>query len=138
VDIYKKYFSEKLTEAIKASGLSQSELAEKVGVAPPAVSRWVTGKDMPSDENFKKIVSHLGIRQDFFLGKEAKIKNQKEPLTIQDSVEILSLFACLSPLRRQVVFAILREDASLLEDTDPELAQCVQLLSKDRNLSKII
>lgn len=45
------YFSEKLKEIRKNEGLSQEQLAEKIGVSRQAVTKWETGKGLPDIEN---------------------------------------------------------------------------------------
>lgn len=44
-------FSGKLKEIRKKEGLSQEQLAEKMGVSRQAVTKWETGKGMPDIEN---------------------------------------------------------------------------------------
>lgn len=44
-------FSEKLKEIRKNAGLSQEQLAEKIGVSRQAVTKWETGKGLPDIEN---------------------------------------------------------------------------------------
>ncbi|MCM1577266.1 MAG: helix-turn-helix domain-containing protein [Ruminococcus sp.] len=44
-------FSDKLKEIRKNKGLSQEQLAEKIGVSRQAVTKWETGKGLPDIEN---------------------------------------------------------------------------------------
>ena len=44
-------FSEKLKEIRKNEGLSQEQLAEKIGVSRQAITKWETGKGLPDVEN---------------------------------------------------------------------------------------
>ncbi|MBD5534922.1 MAG: helix-turn-helix transcriptional regulator [Lachnospiraceae bacterium] len=44
-------FSEKLKEIRKKEGISQEQLAEKMGVTRQAITKWETGKGLPDVEN---------------------------------------------------------------------------------------
>lgn len=44
-------FSEKLKEIRKREGISQEQLAEKIGVSRQAITKWETGKGLPDVEN---------------------------------------------------------------------------------------
>lgn len=44
-------FSEKLKEIRKKEGISQEQLAEKIGVSRQAITKWETGKGLPDVEN---------------------------------------------------------------------------------------
>ena len=44
-------FSEKLREIRKKEGISQEQLAEKIGVSRQAITKWETGKGLPDVEN---------------------------------------------------------------------------------------
>ena len=44
-------FSDKLKEIRKNEGLSQEQLAEKIGVSRQAITKWETGKGLPDVEN---------------------------------------------------------------------------------------
>lgn len=44
-------FSEKIRDIRKKQGLSQEQLAEKIGVSRQAITKWETGKGLPDMEN---------------------------------------------------------------------------------------
>lgn len=50
----------KLKEARKAAGLTQVELAEKIGCTQKDVSRWENGKHDPTLEIAEKLARALG------------------------------------------------------------------------------
>ena len=52
---------EKLIEAIKQSGLSQTELAKQIGVVPQSVAQYFSGRAVPELDSFDKICSVLYI-----------------------------------------------------------------------------
>lgn len=54
-----KIFSKNLKIYLKQSGLNQKELAEKVGVYPSCVSKWLLMKTEPTLSNIAKITTIL-------------------------------------------------------------------------------
>lgn len=54
---------EKLRAARKAAGLTQVELAEKVGCKQKDISRWENGRPMTA-ETLKKLAQALGCTMD--------------------------------------------------------------------------
>lgn len=50
------------------SGMTQLELAVKVGVKQPAVSNWLSGNKTPSGPHLRIIASRTGLSVDALLG----------------------------------------------------------------------
>lgn len=61
-------FSARLRSTRKSIGLSQKELAEKIGVKPTTLGNWETGIATPRTEELKKLASVLGVSIDYLLG----------------------------------------------------------------------
>ena len=57
-----------LIEAIKNSGLSQSEIAEKLNIKHQSVSKYVNGITMPALDTFANLCAILDIESDYILG----------------------------------------------------------------------
>ena len=79
---------EKLTVLRKESGYTQLDLAEKVRVSRQAISKWETGRALPSAENLKYLSELFGVSVDYLLSddmtEEPKPKEQEpapEPQT---------------------------------------------------------
>lgn len=53
-----------LKQGRQDAGLSQAELAEKVGVTQPTISRWESGKELPSLPIADFVFAELGIAID--------------------------------------------------------------------------
>ena len=51
----------KLIEEIKQAGISQTELAKKIGVGQPTISYYMKGKKMPSMETFANLCEVLDL-----------------------------------------------------------------------------
>ena len=78
---------EKLTVLRKESGYTQLDLAEKVRVSRQAISKWETGRVLPSAENLKYLSELFGVSVDYLLSdditeepKQTKQEPAPEPL----------------------------------------------------------
>ena len=54
-------FSELLKQCRKQKGISQAELASKLGVTQQAVGKWESGKSSPDRKSTRLNSSHLAI-----------------------------------------------------------------------------
>ena len=66
-----KVFGEKLRNHRKKLGMTQEEVAEKVGVSPQAVSKWESGDCLPDCFNLKVISDVYKISADVLLETES-------------------------------------------------------------------
>ena len=81
---------EKITLYRKKNGLSQEELAEKIGVSRQAVSKWETGDALPEITKLKALADTFNVTVDFLLdeGKTEFLKQSEQP-----SVTVLDKYA---------------------------------------------
>lgn len=63
-------FSQKLSEAVKDSGMNYAKLAEKLNISKATMSMYVHGKALPSLETFSAMCDVLSESADFLLGKK--------------------------------------------------------------------
>ena len=70
-------FSDLLYELRKEKGLTQSELAEKLGITNKAVSKWETGEAMPDTAQLLPLAEILGVSVDELLRGERKIAEEQ-------------------------------------------------------------
>ena len=63
-------FAQKLQELRKAAGLSQEELAEKLGVSRQSVSKWELGQAYPETEKIIELSRMYGVSLDVLLKGE--------------------------------------------------------------------
>lgn len=63
--------AELIYQARKRAGLSQEELADRLGVTRQAVSKWETGKSVPDTENIRRMTAVLAVSADYFLGSDS-------------------------------------------------------------------
>jgi transcriptional regulator with XRE-family HTH domain len=62
-------FSERLHAAREMRGLSQSQLAEKSGLQPSAISHFEQERRAPSFDNLKRLANALNVTTDYLLGR---------------------------------------------------------------------
>ena len=68
----------KLYELRKNAGLSQEELAEKLGVSRQAVSKWECGESLPDTDNLITISKLYGVSLDALVGNVPDEKQSAE------------------------------------------------------------
>lgn len=65
-------FNENLATLRKLTGMSQEDLAEKVGVSRQALSKWEAGETLPDIEKCKTLAEIFGVTLDDLVNYEAK------------------------------------------------------------------
>lgn len=63
-------FSERLKSLRLKAKLTQTEVAEKVGVSQPQYARWEAGKRKPTSETLQKFADFFGVSMDYLAGKK--------------------------------------------------------------------
>ena len=84
-------FHEKLQELRKNRGLTQEELAECLYVSRTAISKWESGRGMPSIESLKAISKFFAITLDHLLSSEelmviAEDDQKKKEIYLRDMI----------------------------------------------------
>lgn len=79
-------FSKKLKEIRKNEGLSQDQLAEKIGVSRQAITKWETGKGLPDVENMVIIAEIFKTTLDELLRDSAVGQEPKKPVFTSETV----------------------------------------------------
>lgn len=71
-------FSERLSLAIARDGRTKAQIAEAVGVKPPALSRWLAGS-IPDHENAKDLAAALNVSVHWLVNGEDNFHTSEEP-----------------------------------------------------------
>ena len=79
-------FSEKLKEIRKNEGLSQEQLAEKIGVSRQAITKWETGKVLPDVENMVIIAEIFKTTLDELLRGSAAKQEQEKSVFVSETI----------------------------------------------------
>lgn len=112
-----------IAERRKTAGLTQLQLAEKLGITDRAVSKWETGKAMPDLSVMQELCGILGITvNDLLSGEVVSMDNYKRELenNLLDmmrqkeqadrrllTAEVILCIACIIPLLAAVAFVSL-------------------------------
>ncbi len=67
-----KELGTRITETLKKSGITQKELAGRIGVTEAVVSRYVSGDREPKPDILANIATALHTTSDFLLGIETE------------------------------------------------------------------
>jgi repressor LexA len=76
---YTMSFSELLKQCRKKQGISQAELASKLGVTQQAVGKWESGKSSPDPSTVARIAELLNTTADYLLGLYRPVSNVSAP-----------------------------------------------------------
>ncbi|MCY7036806.1 helix-turn-helix domain-containing protein [Streptococcus salivarius] len=76
-------FSERLKDLRKQVGLTQVDVAEKLGISQPAYASWERGVKKPTQENLVKIAQILNVSVDYLVGNSEEITDEL------DNIELL-------------------------------------------------
>lgn len=79
-------FSEKLKEIRKNEGLSQEQLAEKIGVSRQAITKWETGKGLPDVENMVIIAEIFKTTLDELLRNSVVTQEPEKPVFVSETI----------------------------------------------------
>ena len=79
-----------LKELRKANGLSQEKVAELVGVSRQAVTKWETGRSLPSSENMIALAALFHVSLDELVGNPAGAGRQPNPI-LRANLTILAI-----------------------------------------------
>ena len=74
-------FSKKLIQLRKANGMSQEDLADKLGVSRQAISRWEQGSTFPDLPNLQKICKVFSVSADYLISDEHTEEREEEAVS---------------------------------------------------------
>ena len=105
-------FTARLKELRKAKNVSQTQLAETLGVSQQAVGKWESGRSSPDPQTVADIAAYFGVTADYLLGcSDMRHFPEYEPTTngvflpvigtVRDSMEPRIHSGDLALVRRQ-------------------------------------
>ena len=73
-------FGDKLKKLRETHGLSQQQLAEKLGMSPSGIEMWEQNRRQPDNETLKKIAQLFDVSTDYLLGNDVKSNDKNKEL----------------------------------------------------------
>ena len=110
--------SEKLYALRKKSGLSQEQLAERLGVSRQAISKWESGQSVPESEKLIAVSNYFGVSLDYLLKEDEANTDGANASPVQKSDKtgfLLGMVACMAGVLCLIVWglvSVLNPDAS--------------------------
>lgn len=65
--IVQSRIQQRLAEAIRQSGMTQTEIAAKVGIKQPTVGQYLSGRSMPALDTFANLCAVLDVDPAYIL-----------------------------------------------------------------------
>ena len=107
--------SEKLYELRKKDGLSQEQLAERLGVSRQAVSKWESGKAVPESDTLISISEYFDVSLDYLMKEDDSAVS--EPVIGAENVQptnntgrekrILGMIACIGGIICLIIWGLI-------------------------------
>lgn len=103
-------FARRLQALREQRGLTQTQLGQRAGMAPAAISHFETAQRVPSLESFAKLVDALEVSADSLLGR----------IGLDDSAQVDPIFLRASNANARTLETVRRVTAAILESNDRE------------------
>lgn len=95
-----KNIGEIIQDNLEMKNMTQSELGEKLGLSQKAISKYVTGKSLPSIDTLEKICSVLDVNITSFFNLNL---NNALPPQNKDEFEVLNHYRMLNRKNKSIV-----------------------------------
>lgn len=93
------FFQERLQQAIKDSGLSQSEVSKRSGISRGSITDYMKGRYEAKQDKVYDLAKVLGVRSDWLMGYNVPQKDMATPATIEVStIPVLSKVSAGMPI----------------------------------------
>ena len=107
---------EQLKELRTRTGFSQEMVAERVGVSRQAVTKWESGRTLPTAENLAALAQLYQVPLEV-LGEDrsAQVRDGEDNPMLRENRTVIALSAQLGQLRREGVLDFSRSRFTLLQ-----------------------
>lgn len=82
----KEVFAKNLRKYMDASGKTQKELAEIVGVTAPTFNEWIKAKKFPRIDKVQKLADYFGIKKSDLIEEKIAVPMSKEEQKKSDAI----------------------------------------------------
>ncbi|MBR1911711.1 MAG: helix-turn-helix domain-containing protein [Treponema sp.] len=123
-------FINKVEEILRIKGMSQKELASRIGVSEVTVSRWLNGERNPSVRTVEKLAEVLETSASYLLSEEKENLSETTQKSNEDSVNWGALLAGTALTATAVIGIVaIAKAMGKLNESDKE--QIENILSRD-------
>lgn len=99
-------FKDRVRSLRDAAGLTQEQLADRVGLTGRAIGAWESGRAKPRIDKLQQLADYFGVSPHWLLDGDAKVE-----LTASE-LELLNLFRSCSDVGRGVILDSARSAAA--------------------------
>ena len=99
-------FADKLVECRTKLGISQRELANRLGVTPVRLNYWEKGKREPDVYYIKALARELGVTGDYLLETPFAEQPEEAPLS-EEATRVARDYDSLNPVGKSIVRGVL-------------------------------
>ena len=94
------YFGDKIRNARKAAGLTQRQLADKIGVSNTSISNWEKNLSRPDPDIIQNLCWALDVQPNYFfsIDSTSSFPNNIIPLPEMRKVPLIGAIACGAPI----------------------------------------
>lgn len=107
----------KIQELRVSAGLTQRELAAKIGVKNYTVANWEQGRTEPSIGDLIDLANYFDCSVDYLIGRTDEFEKTHTHKSSKANIELVSLFEKLTPDRKKNVLLLIK-DLKNLTDTE--------------------
>ena len=95
-------FSLNLRKILENRGLTQKELADKMGISKTAVNQWTQGKKMPRMGKIDMICKALGVERGALIENLPDLPS-KHPTLTYDECQIIDAYRTMDRVHKEVI-----------------------------------
>jgi transcriptional regulator with XRE-family HTH domain len=123
--VRKNQSGEKIRNALLEAGLTQKQLADKLGVKQQLISNWINGFSNPKDLSLKKIAAATGKPLSYFI--------ENNPLVINNAAGNKNIRGGINQIiENPAEIELLKKDMDLQKKEIEILKLQIELLKKDK------
>jgi len=119
-------FSEKLAQAIKLNGITQSDLSAKTGISPSSISDWLNGKYVPKQDKIYILATALNVKPSYPLGYD-----DSEPAQHQDFNALYKFISNAPQDIQEDIYAFGRAANEMTDEERDEMMSILKRLFKE-------
>lgn len=141
--LVRKYIGQNIAQAREAAGLNQTQLSEKLGVAPNVISCWESGAYLPGDDKTEKLCKYLFTTPEKLLAGTTLNQAEKGSETLINTVSVQAQMLAkkdleIAELRNEIERLKVRSGRPAFEQgiDEADLARAKELLNRHHSQKK--